>query len=281
MARISEAVGKNQRNLYADVITVQILLNKNKVITTPHNKLTVDGKIGPATIARIILFQEKVVNLSKPDGIISPHGVTMRNLVVHSSFHTNMASAPRSSDITEEQYVKAAKILSCEVAAIKAIVLSETPRGAFDENGRPSILYERHYFHRLTHGKYDSNPILSQKTAGGYGKYSEQYPKLNEAMKLDKNAALRSTSWGAFQIMGNNYKEAGHPSIESFIKAMDTIQGQLDAFIQLIQNNALLKSALQNKQWTTFASIYNGPKYKENNYDTKMARNYQIALKNN
>lgn len=279
MARINGAVGKNQRNLYADVITIQTLLNKNTVITTPHNKLAVDGAIGPATIARIILFQKEVVHLNKPDGIISPNGITMRNLVVHSSFHTNMVTPPRTSSISEEQYVKAAKNLACEVAAIKAIVLSETPRGAFDEKGRPNILYERHYFHRLTHGKYDYNPILSQKTAGGYGKYSEQYIKLNEAIKLDKNAALRSASWGAFQIMGNNYKEAGHPTLESFIEAMNTIEGQLDAFISLILHNSALKSALQNKQWSTFASIYNGPKYKENEYDTKMARNYQLALK--
>ncbi|QHM73899.1 N-acetylmuramidase domain-containing protein [Mixta intestinalis] len=281
MARINESVGKGQRNLYGDVITVQTLLNKNSKITTPGTKLVVDGAIGQKTIARIIMFQKEVVKLLQPDGVISPNGITMRNLVLHSSFHTNMDNSPRANSISHDQYVKAARILSCEVAAIKAVVLSETPRGAFDEKGRPIILYERHYFHCLTKGKYDSNPKISHKSAGGYGKYSEQYIKLYEAIKLDKNAALRSASWGAFQIMGNNYKKAGHHNIESFIEAMNTIEGQLDAFINFILNTPSLKYALQNKQWATFAAIYNGPKYKENNYDVKMARNYRLALELN
>lgn len=279
MARISSAVGIGQRNLYADVITVQTLLNKNKVITTPSNKLSVDGAIGNRTIERIKEFQDKVVHLRNPDGIISPTGVTMRNLVVHSSFHTTTNRSTRSSVFTQEQLVQAAKELGCEVAAINAVVLTETPRGAFDENGRPSILYERHYFHNLTNGKYDSDPVLSNKDAGGYGKYSAQYGKLNKAIALDKSAALQSASWGAFQIMGKNYRAAGFGSVDDFVKGMETVQGQLNAFISFIKNTPPLQSALQNKQWATFARTYNGPKYKKNDYDTKLANNYQIALK--
>jgi len=279
MARISAAVGEGQRNLYGDVLTVQVLLNKNRVVTAPSNQLTEDGLIGAKTIERIRVFQEKVVNLKQPDGIISPGGITMRNLVQQSSFHTTTNRSIRSLGISDEMYVQAAKELGCEVAAIKAVVLTETPRGAFDEKGRPSILYERHYFHKLTNGQYDSYPKLSNSSAGGYGKYSEQYGKLEDAMKLDKSAALQSASWGAFQIMGNNYITAGYGSIDDFVKDMSTIQGQMRAFINFISNKPSLKNALREKNWSSFAFYYNGKEYKKNNYDNKLSNNYQMAVK--
>ncbi|MEY8712545.1 hypothetical protein A9B99_06100 [Mangrovibacter phragmitis] len=278
MARINSPVGEGQRNLYGDVRTIQTLLNKNSVVTTPGHLLAEDGKIGPNTIARIRLFQEKVVRMRNPDGVIDPNGVTMRNLTLHANFHTTVNRTTRVPGITQEQFVQAAATLGCEVAAIKAVVYTESPRGAFDEKGRPSILYERHYFHKLTGGKYDSNPVLSNPNAGGYGKYSAQYGKLEEAMKLDKNAALRSASWGAFQIMGNNFREAGFSSVDDFVKAMGTLQGQLDAFVRFIANNAHRKNALINKNWASFAYNYNGPAYRKNNYDNKLAHNYQKAL---
>lgn len=39
-----------------------------------------------------------------------------------------------------------------------------------------------------------------------YGSYVKQYERLNEAIKLDRTAALESASWGMFQIMGNRCK---------------------------------------------------------------------------
>jgi len=51
--------------------------------------------------------------------------------------------------LTEEDYSAAATQLKVEVAAIKAVAEVETTGNAFDEEGRPRILFERHYFHRL------------------------------------------------------------------------------------------------------------------------------------
>lgn len=83
-------------------------------------------------------------------------------------------------------------------------------RGAFHSEGRPTILFERHKFHLHTAGKYDvSNPEISNKLPGGYGLFSEQHPKLEKAKTLDKDAALKSASWGAFQIMGENLSRLG------------------------------------------------------------------------
>ena len=84
-----------------------------------------------------------------------------------------------------------------------------------------------------------------------------------------------SASWGAFQIMGENYKQAGYASIGDFVDAMKTSVGDhLNAFVNFINANPKLKSAIQKKDWATFASIYNGPGYRDHHYDTGIADAY-------
>lgn len=181
-----------------------------------------------------------------------------------------------NGEITDSDYQAAARSLGCEEAAIRAIAKVESPRGPFEDDGEPSILFERHIFHRLTGGRFDSvAPDLSNSKRGGYGKYSEQHPKLQRAVALDRDAALQSASWGQFQIMGFNYRQAGHATLQSFINAMyRSASAQLEALVNFIRNDHRLLSAIRTKDWASFARIYNGPAYAENEYDVKIARAY-------
>lgn len=179
--------------------------------------------------------------------------------------------------LEEKDYLAAADELKVEVAAIKAVAEVETSGNAFDSEGRPRILFERHYFHRLTNGKYSKkHPDISNTSAGGYGKFSAQYGKLERAFKLDAQAALKSASWGRFQIMGNNHQAAGHDTVESFVLSMTKSEAEhLRAFTSFIKHNPALLKALRDKQWSGFASGYNGPGYKNNAYDTKLEAAYK------
>lgn len=182
--------------------------------------------------------------------------------------------------ITEDDYTAAASQLGCEVAAIKAVAKTESPRGAFQDflkKKMPSILYERHYFRRLTGGIYNkSHPVLSGDQ-GNYGLYSAQYKKLLEAMSLNEDAALKSCSWGKFQIMGENYKNCGYSNVKDMIKALFKNEKiQLNQFVNFIKYDPNLLSAIRAKQWTRFAKGYNGPKYYKNAYDTKMKNAYDV-----
>lgn len=179
--------------------------------------------------------------------------------------------------LTDEDYKTAAETLKVEVAAIKAVASVETKGASFDDDGRPRILYERHYFHRLTAGKYDKkNPDISNATSGGYGKFSAQYGKLERAYKLDAEAALKSASWGRFQIMGSNYAAAGYTSVRQFVMAQARAESEhLKAFTNFVNSSKSMKEALQKKDWAKFAKAYNGPKYKDNDYDTKMEAAYK------
>lgn len=177
--------------------------------------------------------------------------------------------------LTEQDYINAAKELGCEVAAIKAVAEVESMGNGFLPSGEPKILFERHRFYKYTNGKYAvSHPDICNKIAGGYGKESDQHLKLQRASVLNREAALMSCSWGKFQIMGDNWKKLGYSSLQEFINKMyESEAGQIDAFIRYIKNLGL-QNYLKNKQWDKFALLYNGPEYKKNNYDVKMAVSY-------
>jgi hypothetical protein len=227
-------------------------------------------------------FQQRVLKRPSPDGKVHPHGLTLRVLALRAGQKSNTKSAPVNvGGLSDDEYLQAATSIGCEPAVIKAVTQTEVEiRGPFDSKGRPTILFERHYFSKLTGGKYDkANPDISNPTPGGYGLFSEQYPKLERAMKLDKSAALRSASWGAFQIMGNNYSFAGFSTVDAFVEAMKaSVQAQLKAFVAFIVNSPVLTKALQEKDWAGFAKVYNGPGYAKNQYDSKMKQNYESFM---
>lgn len=187
-----------------------------------------------------------------------------------------MATIINKPKLTDADYCRAAAKLRCEVAAIKAVAEAETKDKAFYADGFPVILFERHIFRKKTGGRFNkTHPHLSGP-AGGYGKAgANQRRKFNEAFALDKEAAMESCSWGRFQIMGFNYKACGYKNVGAFVDAMkESEQKQLDAFVAYIKNN-FLDDELREKKWGPFAGGYNGPDYKKNQYDTKMATGYK------
>ncbi|MCE3261825.1 MAG: hypothetical protein K0R43_904 [Pseudoduganella sp.] len=183
-----------------------------------------------------------------------------------------------NSIITDSGYEKAAKKLKVEVAAIKAVAEVETKGSGFLADGRPTILFERHYFRRFTDGAFDgTNPDISNKNAGGYGAAGDnQYAKLDQAYALNPDAALKSASWGRFQIMGANYTQAGYGSVSDFVNSqLDSADKHLEAFTAFISKDKALLDALRDKDWTKFARGYNGKDYWKNDYDSKMKAAYE------
>lgn len=69
---IKSSVGKKGRNLKADVIEIQNLLNRATRI--PYRLLDTDGFVGAKTIERIEFFQREVMGFQFPDGLIDAGG---------------------------------------------------------------------------------------------------------------------------------------------------------------------------------------------------------------
>lgn len=176
-----------------------------------------------------------------------------------------------------EDFVEAAFTLKVDIETIKAVAEVEAAGNGFLADGRPKILFEAHIFSKYTKHQYDkSNPNISSKVWNRhlYKGGEKEYLRLLEATILDEDAALLSTSWGKFQIMGFNYEVCGYKNVFDFVDDMKKNEGyQLNAFVSLLINNNWARYLVM-KDWTTFASYYNGPGYIYNHYDIKLSDAY-------
>lgn len=183
--------------------------------------------------------------------------------------------------VSEQGYIDAAKVIGCNVAAVKAVAAVESSGGGFDPEGFPKTLFEGNWFHKLTNGKFAvENPTLSYAkwTKQFYGKtWQEEKARLAKAAELDKTSAHMSASWGMFQIMGFNFAKCGFKTIQQFVNAMCKDEdSQMTVFAEYIVN-AGLADELRDQRWADFARLYNGPEYAKNKYDTKLAKAYEKA----
>lgn len=167
-------------------------------------------------------------------------------------------------------YEAAAKRLGVPVSVVKAVALVESSGKGFLDDGRCVIRFEPHIFSFQTGHKYDkthpqlSNPVFSPERFGSWAIYEQ-------AAALDMSAAMKSTSWGAFQIMGFNFAACGFKSVIEFVAAQCKSEAaQLDAFLSFCEANGLVLH-LRNRDWASFAAKYNGAAYKVNRYDQRIA----------
>lgn len=178
--------------------------------------------------------------------------------------------------LEDEDIRLAAQRLDCDEATIRAVAEVESRGSGFLDDGRPKILFEAHIFSRQTEHAFDeSHPDISSRRWNGalYGQSgAHQYKRLREAMALDEDAALRSTSWGMFQVMGFNFEACGYSSIEDFVEAMKRGEGDhLHAMTEYVRHYSL-DQALRDHDWASFARGYNGPGFSDNGYDVKLAQ---------
>lgn len=182
-----------------------------------------------------------------------------------------------SAPLTRADFEAAAGRLGCEWEALAAVAKVESgPLGGFGSDGRPIILFERHLFSRKTNSAYDTtNPNVSNRTPGGYPRsQADRWAQLGEAYALAPEEALQSASYGRFQVLGQNFANMGMANAHDYVaKLSRSEKDQLEAFEAFIRANGLADE-LQRKDWTGFASRYNGPGYAANQYDTKMADAY-------
>ena len=186
--------------------------------------------------------------------------------------------------LSEQAFIDAAKELGVEVATIKAVAEVESSGSGFLPSGEPKILFEPHIFWKeLRKRNINPNDFLPLNEdilyptwgAKPYGKTSEQHGRLQKAIKINSEAALRSASWGKFQIMGFNHLQCGFNLLQSFINAMYRDEdSHLLAFTHYIQQTHL-DDELRAKDWKGFARGYNGALYYKNKYDTKLEAAYK------
>lgn len=181
--------------------------------------------------------------------------------------------------LSKAGFEAAVATLGVGMAELVAVLKVESKSCGFLPSRRPKILYERHIFHRLTAGRHSAaNPDISNPVAGGYAGEEREYPRLEKAARLDRTAALKSASWGAGQVMGENHRMVGFDDVEAMVAAMQASEDeQLLAVVNFIKA-CRLDEALRQHDWARFARGYNGPAYAKNKYDLMLHSKYNEVL---
>ena len=194
--------------------------------------------------------------------------------------------------ITDKDIKSIATAHGLEYAALKAFIAAESSGKGF-VNGRLLIQFEPTHFAKYLTRKGIKNTItkegskhkiviqqsyLSEEKAkpGSIGEVvisatvitngvevqNPEYRAFELALKVDRESALLSTSFGLSQIMGFNYKLAGFKDVESMYKAfLESEFAHVEGMVNFIKNTPKLYNALKVKNWHLVATYYNGAGY--------------------
>jgi N-acetylmuramoyl-L-alanine amidase len=232
----------------------------------------------------------------------------------------NLYSKVLSDEEIEKQITVLAESDGIELAmpVVKAVIEVESSGKGHLLNGKPKILFEGHRFwywlqQKKRNEKYSEAEIeeylkgLQAKFPGIlYPRWTtkhylwgeREYERLELARTIDSKSAIYSTSWGLFQMLGENLEhnlisrvnKNANADSEMYANAEDFEQKQsiseyyhfLDflAFIKTkkVRGTRLIDFISEenrgNYDWDSFAYGYNGSGYKRNSYDLKLREAY-------
>lgn len=243
----------------ASVISLQ------QSLSTLGYDLTPDGIFGPKTEHQVMQFQRN--HRLVADGIVGPKTISRL---------TNLRDP---GYLQQADIDKAAERLGVPVAAIMAFNEVESRGQGFIDDHKPAILFERHIMRRrLINDDHfdiesleDEYPDIVNRRPGGYLGGTREYGRLERAKEISSEAAIESTSWGLFQILGLHWERLGYESAHDFELKMCTSEDyHLEALVSFIQTSSRLLDAIRKQDWRKVARIYNGPNYAKNSYDVKL-----------
>ena len=263
-----ETIKKGSKNIRS-VILLQAMLNE------AGYSLGIDGKFGSGTDRAVKKYQLK-------NGLVSDGAVGEKTFTTLFSQFPALLKRITSKFLGEKDIVNLAKKFGVEIAAIKAVNEIESSGVGFIVD-KPKILFEGHVFwkqlnkHGLDpkdHIQGNHDILYSKWTTTHYRGGLAEYDRLERAKQIHEQAAFESASWGLFQIMGYHYKSLNYPTMRQFVNRMRNHErDHLEAFGRFIEANNLVRY-LKDLEWAKFARGYNGPGYKKNKYDIKLANAY-------
>lgn len=188
--------------------------------------------------------------------------------------------------------------ITLSLPVVKAVITVESSGRGHLSDGRAKILFEGHVFWRHLQGeginpedhvKGNEDILFPTWTRQFYKGGIREYDRLDRAKEISPKAAVYSTSWGLFQILGenleNNIKRRNYADIDDFVaKQHESEYYHLLDFLEFIRTKQSRRKPLisyiseetgGNYDWEAFAYGYNGSAYAVNKYDEKMKAAYE------
>lgn len=187
-------------------------------------------------------------------------------------------------DTTIATIVEAARAVGKRTGVPAAVLLAvasvETNlQGFATVAGRPEplIRFEGHWFDRLLdEPKRRAARVagLADPRAGAVRNPAaqlERWTMLQRAAAIDAEAAYAATSWGLGQVMGFHWKRLGFASAATLAaEARRSAEGQFAVAAAFLKLGGLDR-LLAERRFAEFARAYNGPNFRANRYDEKIA----------
>lgn len=157
----------------------------------------------------------------------------------------------------------------CEAQAV--FIKESDNQGFHPTTGALKLRFEAHLFKKATGRDVDT----------GNGTQHDMWKAYMMAYQIDKEQAMLCTSFGIAQILGSNFESCGYKSVQQMVGEFSLSEFfQIKGFCNFITNEAAKVKALKAHNWAVFARLYNGSKYKQNNYDVDLEANYNRCVEN-
>jgi hypothetical protein len=203
---------------------------------------------------------------------------------ISASFVTRRSAAPDNNTALKQTWERYRDLLRQEAgrlgidpAVAVAVLLAESGGRAFGPDGRLIIRFENHiFFQEWGHRnpdffsrffEFDANErwkghrwrrTQEEPWQEGHKSQAGEWEILNFARSIHEEAALRSISMGAAQIMGFNHASVGYASAqEMFNDFQQSEENQIRGFFRFIEGKRLVNT-LRRGDFLAFAAGYNG-----------------------
>lgn len=152
-----------------------------------------------------------------------------------------------------------------------------------ESSGKPSaVRFEPHVFHRETGGAYRGEIPYTpgEGRAASTVRSETNRAAFERAYRLDPDAAVRATSWGAYQILGGHLIRL-YESPSAGVRAFDRNPARVsdELLVAWFADRPDALEAAREHDFAGFARRYNGAMYYVRGYDRKLAEAYEIALR--
>ena len=169
--------------------------------------------------------------------------------------------------VEPEFYDRIASVLEVRPVIPRAYSVIESNEKPFTENGNPITRFEAHWWRRYRIASRTAKKFDRQKNPRDL---DSRWSQFREMYAIDPEAAIKSHSFGCYQIMGFNHIACGFEQPAAFLNAMKTLSGQGKCFINFVKASKRLHRAMQVEDIHAMSLHYNGPRYKQNRYHIKL-----------
>lgn len=176
-----------------------------------------------------------------------------------------------------DDYARAARDLAVKPVWPQTIAHIESLGRPFAPSGRPLIRIEKHWWKREAYaGRPDADRARAAKEIDRIRQLNpdsqaDRWENFEVLHSIDPVAAVRCTSFGAFQIMGFNHARCGFSDPLLFLEGMALGAGaQTLAFVNFVRDSPKLHAAMKAGDPPAIALHYNGELYAQNRYDVKL-----------